>query len=83
MDHSNFPTKDESEKEYLKSFVIHVLSKLKEERWNMDGVKETRTSPGVLKRYEEYSTTRTCNFLKHQADMVERKYTHGEEIYII
>ena len=49
----------------------------------MDGVKETRTSPGVLKRYEEYSTTRTCNLLKHQADMVERKYIHGEEIYII
>ena len=48
----------------------------------MKGRKEARISTRVLTIYEKGSTTSIYNFLKHQPDMVEKKYKHREKIYI-
>ena len=48
----------------------------------MEGIKETRISPGVLTICKKDSITSLCSFFK-QADTAEKKYTHREEIYII
>ena len=48
----------------------------------MKGRKEARISTRVLTIYEKGSTTSIYNFLKHQPDMVEKKYKYREEIDI-